>query len=130
MSALGRSLALCGHQDCPSWTPHNSVLDEDRDVVLYDACDGSRHLFRDGHDDGLILAHNGDGWTLTRERYVLTDDSAHLVPDAEPICDIGQDRAEFVARHRPSSRVIARHNGTAYGLLAKAARFYLRVPGA
>ncbi len=126
-----RALPLCGHWECADSPPRTSVLDEPGDVVLYRDCDGTGHLFRDGRDDGLILNRSGGGWALTRERYTHTadqdGDTWQLIPHAEPVCDGGWDpqRREFVARHRPTGWVIARHD-TQYGLMARAARFYLR----
>jgi hypothetical protein len=123
---VDRDLALCGHQDCPSWVDRNSVLDEPGDVVLFTDCDGVKHLFRDGHPDGLILDSTGDGWTLTRNRRDPT--TGRFEPDAAPVCDIFEyrSRGDYGAHHRTSGRVVARGAGW-YGLLAKAARFYLHV---
>lgn len=117
--------ALCGHDTCDPYQRRNSILDEPGDVVLYHACDGTRHVFRDGHDDGLLLANAGTGWTLTRERHVETEGRWTLVPDSEPVCTGHPDGHDWIARSR-SGRVVVRAD-TLYGAIARAARYYLRV---
>ena len=123
--------ALCGHERCDPWQRRNSVLDEVGDVVLYLACDGSQHLFRDGNANGLLVHWAGNGhWTLTRETHTSTGEGDgevwSLVPDAEPVCAGGPDgRGGYAARRLPTGRVILRHD-TQFGLLAKVARYYLR----
>jgi hypothetical protein len=117
--------ALCGHPGCDPYVRRNSVLDEPGDVVLYHACDGVRHIFRDGHDDGLILTATGGGWTLTRERHVEVDGQWALIPDPEHVCTGRPDgRDDWIAVHH-TGRTIARAD-TVYGCIARAARFYLR----
>jgi hypothetical protein len=112
-------------------TTRNSILDEAGDVVLFHACDGSQHLFRDDRADGLLVDGTGAGWTLTREAYTHAADGDSeawtLVPAADPVCAGGYDplRREYVARHLPTGRVIACRD-TQYGLLARVARYYLR----
>jgi hypothetical protein len=118
--------ALCGHDTCDPYPRRNSVLDVVGDVVLYHACDGTRHVFRNGHDDGLVLASTAGGWTLTRERHCERNGQWTLVADAEPVCTGRRDGHDWIACHAESSRTIARAD-TLYGAIARAARFYLRV---
>ncbi|MGI5247540.1 hypothetical protein [Dactylosporangium sp. CA-139066] len=120
--------ALCGHDTCDPYVRRNSVLDEPGDVVLYHACDGVRHVFRDGHDDGLILTATAGGWALTRERHVEVEPGRWaLIPDAEPVCTGRPDGDHWIAVHH-TGRTIARTD-TLYGCVARAARFYLRTSG-
>lgn len=116
--------ALCGHDTCDPYQRRNSILDETGDVVLYGACDGTRHLFRDGHDDGLIVTNTAGGWTLARERHVETDGQWALIPDPEPVCTGRPDGQDWIAVHH-TGRTVARAD-TLYGTLARAVRFYLR----
>jgi hypothetical protein len=109
----------------------NPTLDEQDDVVLYTHPDGSRHLFRDGRSDGLLLTPDGGSWAATRETYTPKGEGDGeqwaLIPDVAPVCTGGYDRQRrgYVARHTETGRVIATHD-TRWGLLAKVARFYLR----
>jgi hypothetical protein len=98
--------ALCGHAHCDPYRRRNSVLDEQGDVVIYNACTGVRHVFRDNVCHDLIL---GPGWTLTCDGE--TDPAATLACDG--------DRSWKAMW--PSGRVFLRHD-TAYGLVAKVAR--------
>ncbi|GGM52433.1 hypothetical protein GCM10007977_062490 [Dactylosporangium sucinum] len=127
MTGVQQTTALCGHDTCDPYRRRNSILDEPGDVVLYNACDGVRHVFRDGHDDGLILASTGDGWTLTRERHVEVEPGRWaMVADPEPVCTghhVGRGRDEWIAVHH-TGRTIVRTD-TLYGAIARAARFYL-----
>lgn len=117
--------ALCGHDTCDPYQRRNSILDETGDVVLYHACDGVQHLFRDGHADGLIVTNTATGWTLTRERHVEVEAGRWvLVADPEPVCTGRPDGNDCIAVHR-TGRTIARAD-TVYGCMARAARFYLR----
>jgi hypothetical protein len=116
--------ALFVHPTCDPYLQRNSVLDEPGDVVLYQACDGVRHVFRDGHDDGLILTTTAGGWTLTRERHVETGGRWALVAEDQPVCTGRQDGAGWAA-YSVSGRCIVRAD-TLYGCVARAARFYLR----
>jgi hypothetical protein len=99
-------LALCGHPGCSPHQRRNSILDDEGDVVIYNACDGVKYVFRDDVCHGLIL---GSGWTLTREGETEV---------AATITNIG-DRS-WVATW-PGGRVFARWD-TGAGLLAKVAR--------
>ena len=99
--------ALCGHPGCDPYRRRNSVLDEQGDVVIYHACDGTRWVFRDDVCHGLIL---GSGWTLTREGETETAAQIRCVGDRQ-----------WVAMWLPSENVAARHD-TSYGLIAKMAR--------
>lgn len=111
---MTRSTALCGHPTCDPWQQRSSVLDEAGDVVIYNACDGVQYVFRDDVHRGLILNWTPAGWTLTREG------------ETEPVCEGGEDGyRSYAARALPSGRVIARRD-TQYGLIAKAARHYLK----
>ena len=111
---------------------NNSVLDARGDVVLFRDGRGTQHLFRDGHDDGLLLGRDGDRWTLTRAFHAhATADTGsrwELLAHAVPVCRGGWEasRRAYVARHLATSRAIAVAD-TQYGLLARAARHYLRV---
>jgi len=95
----------------------NSVLDEQGDVVLFQDCDGIRHVFRDRVHDGLIL--HGD----SNSRWTLTDDTG------KPVCEGGAvhgSRDRYTAVDAVTGETVARHD-TQYGLIAKAARRYLRL---
>lgn len=116
--------ALCGHDTCDPYQRRNSVLGEPGDVVLYHVCDGVRHVFRDGHDDGLILTSTNGGWALTRERHVETGGRWALVAEAQPVCTGRLDGAGWAA-YSVSGRCIVRAD-TLYGCIARAARHYLR----
>ncbi|WP_433531235.1 hypothetical protein ACQPYA_03750 [Micromonospora sp. CA-263727] len=128
--AAARHLPLCGHWQCHTTRPQ--TLDAQTDVVLIHDCAGRQHLFRDGVDHGLILTAGNDRWSLTRERHAhitsVQGERWELIPEPAPACVGRWDalRREYVARHLPSGRVIARWD-TQYGLLARAARYYLRV---
>ncbi len=117
-------IALCGHDTCDPYLRRNSILDAVGDVVLYRACDGVRHVFRDGHDDGLVLTSAPGGFALTRERHFETDGQLVLIPDEQPICTGRPDGHDWIAVHH-TGRTIARGD-TLYGTIARAARFYLR----
>lgn len=117
-------LALCGHDTCDPYQQRNSVLDAVGDVVLYNACDGTRHVFRDGHADGLILKATDDGWSLTRERHVEVDGRWALTADDAPVCAGRLDGQDWIAVHH-GGRTITRTD-TLYGAIARAARYYLR----
>ncbi|WP_148062072.1 hypothetical protein [Micromonospora aurantiaca] len=125
-----RRLPLCGHWQCDATRPQ--PLDAQADVVMIRDCAGRHHLFRDGTDHGLILTADNDRWSLTRERHAhitsVEGERWELVAEPTPVCVGGWDalRREYVAWHLPSGRVIARWD-TQYGLLARAARRYLRV---
>ncbi|HEX8627452.1 MAG TPA: hypothetical protein VF755_04700 [Catenuloplanes sp.] len=125
-----RDLPLCAHAEFFA-DPRNSVLDAPGDVVLFHGCDGIRHLFRDNHPDGLILTPTEDGWTLTRETYTCVVisgiESCALVAEPAPVCAAAWNtlHTQITARHLPTGRVILRASGQ-YGLMARAARFYLR----
>ncbi|WP_434740741.1 hypothetical protein [Micromonospora sp. SH-82] len=103
---------------------HISVLDALGDVVLF-RDEEKLWLFRDGHDGGLLVHHQGDQWTLVRPS------QPHTSPDTRwgRLCVGGWDaqRGEYVARQLSTGRVIARWD-THYGILARAGRFYLRLP--
>lgn len=116
--------ALCGHDTCDPWQRRNSILDEPGDVVLYHACDGVRHVFRDGHDDGLILSSTAGGWSLTRERHVEAGGRWTLIPDDAPVCAGRPDGHDWIAVHH-TGRTIACAD-TLYGCIGRAARLYLR----
>ena len=128
--AAARHLPLCGHWQCHA--TRAQTLDAQADVVLIRDCAGRQHLFRDGVDHGLILTADNDRWSLTCERHAHATSAQgerwELIPEAAPVCAGGWDarRREYAARHLPSGRVIA-HWDTQYGLLARAARYYLRV---
>lgn len=128
--ATARHLPLCGHWQCAATRPQ--PLDARADVVLIRDCAGRQHLFRDGTDNGLVLTVDGDQWSLTRERYahVTSADGERweLVVESTPVCGGGwqASRREYVARHLPSGRILARWD-TQYGLLARTARRYLRL---
>ncbi|SCG15623.1 hypothetical protein GA0070610_1859 [Micromonospora echinofusca] len=128
--ATARHLPLCGHWQCHATRPQ--PLDAQADVVMIRDCAGQQHLFRDGAENGLILKAENDRWSLARERYAhvasAEGDRWELVAESTSVCVGGWDalRREYVARHLPSGRVIARWD-TQYGLLARAARHYLRV---
>lgn len=96
----------------------NSVLDASGDVVLHQGTDGRQYVFRDRVQLGLIL-HEGpaDHW------WTLTPDGAD-----QPVCEGGWSRqgAGYVALDAVSGERIARAD-TMYGLIAKAARRYLKV---
>lgn len=118
-------VALCGHDTCDPYQRRNSVLDTVGDVVLFHDCDGTWHVFRDGHAGGLILTSTSDGWALTREQHVEADDRWVMVPDPAPVCTGRPDgRDDWIAVHH-TGRTIA-HADTLYGSIARAARFYLR----
>ncbi|MGW0504020.1 hypothetical protein [Micromonospora sp. NPDC003241] len=127
--ATAGHLPLCGHGHCHATRPQ--PLDAQADVVMVRDCAGQQHLFRDGNEHGLILTPGNHHWSLTRERYAhiasAEGERWELVAEATPVCVGGWDapRREYVARHLPSGRVIARGD-TQYGLLAKTARRYLR----
>ncbi|MFE9187835.1 hypothetical protein ACFYMB_31405 [Micromonospora haikouensis] len=111
---------------------HSTALDARGDVTLFHGPDGQLHLFRDGCEHGLLVGRDGDDrWTLTREVYTRTTSTSgerwELIANPDPACSGGWDpsRREYVARHWPTGRVIARWD-TQYGLLARAARRYLR----
>ncbi|MFI0796601.1 hypothetical protein ACH4OY_28535 [Micromonospora rubida] len=101
-------------------------------MVMIRDCAGQYHLFRDGTDHGLILKADKERWSLTRERHAhiasAEGERWELVAESTPVCTGGWDalRREYVARHLPSGRVIARCD-TQYGLLARAARRHLRL---
>lgn len=116
--------ALCGHDTCDPYVRRNSILDEPGDVVLYYACDGVRHVFRDGHDGGLILTSTGGGWALTLERHVEVDGQWALIAEDQPACT-GRIDGDGWAAHSASGRCIVRAD-TLYGAIARAARHYLR----
>lgn len=125
---MNQHTALCGHDTCDPYQRRNSILDAAGDVVLYHACDGVRHVFRDGHDDGLILTStDGAGWALTRERHVETDGRWTLVRDDAPVCTGQPDGHDWIAQSR-TGRTIVRAD-TLYGAIARAARYYLRTTG-
>jgi hypothetical protein len=114
MSIIDRNTALCGHPQCDPYQPRNSVLDEAGDVVIYHACHGTKHVFRDNAERGLILHGTDHGWTLTRDG------------ETEPVVEGGEDGyGRYAARWLPSGRVLVRTD-TQYGLIAKAARRLLR----
>jgi hypothetical protein len=99
-------LALCGHPGCDPYQRRNSVLDDEGDVVVYNACDGVKYVLRDDVCHGLIL---GSGWTLTREG------------ETEPAATITNIGDREWAASWPGGRVFLRHD-TSYGLVAKVAR--------
>lgn len=117
-------LAICGHDTCDPYPRRNSVLGQVGDVVLYHDCDGVRHVFRDGHDDGLVLTATETGWALTRERHVETDGRWAMVADEQPVCTGRMDGNDWAA-YSVSGRRIVRAD-TLYGCIARAARHYLR----
>ena len=121
---MNEHTALCGHDTCDPYQRRNSTLDERGDVVLYNACDGVQHIFRDGHDDGLILTSINSGWALTRARDVETAGQWKTVADDTPVCTGRRDGNDWIAQSR-SGRVIVRAD-TLYGAIARAARYYLR----
>lgn len=126
-----RHLPPAAHAPRDNTTSNNSVLDARGDVVLFRDGRGTQYLFRDGHDDGLLLGRKGDRWTLTRvlHAHVTADTGSRweLVAHAAPVCSGGWEtsRRAYVARHLATGRAIA-IAGTQYGLLARAARQYLR----
>ena len=90
----------------------NSVLDEHGDVVLYNAADGSRWVFRDNVCHGLTLR----GSALFKQG------------GNSPAAEIKAEGADWVARWTNAGTVAFRHD-TFYGLVAKVARKLL-VPSA
>ena len=98
--------ALCGHDHCDPYARRNSVLDDIGDVVIYNACDGVRWVFRANVCHGLILTRNH---TLVRE---------NETEPAAVITSVG-DRQWTAAW--PSGRCFLRHD-TYYGLVAKVGR--------
>lgn len=104
--------ALCGHPGCDPYRRRNSILDEEGDVVLYNACDGVRWVLRDDVCHGLILYAGSQVWTLTRER------------ETEPAATITLHGVDWSATW-PSGRVFLRHD-TGFGLVAKVARRLLQ----
>ncbi len=90
----------------------NSVLGEAGDVVLYNAADGTKWVFRDNVCHGLILR------------------TASLWKQGEnyPAVRIHAEGRDWVARWEQSKAVAFRHD-TRYGLIAKVARKLL-VPSA
>lgn len=100
--------ALCGHPDCDPYRSRNSVLDERGDVVIYHACDGTRHVFRNNVHHGLVL----------RSRRLDREDGTTAA-----VLEHDGDR-RWLARS-PGGRVLVRHD-TYYGLIAKAARIFLK----
>lgn len=89
----------------------NSILDEQGDVVLYNAPYGTRWVFRDDVCHGLILGQMGLATTLTREGET---EAAVL------IANVG-DRAWTATMLPVAGRALAHHD-TRYGLIAKVAR--------
>lgn len=116
--------ALCGHPTCDPYVRRNSVVDEPVVVVLYLACDGNRHLFRDNNPDGLLLKSTTTGWTVTRERRTEVEGGWTMVVEDEPVCTATHEGDSWVARH-PSGWTLARTDGQ-YGLMGRVARHYLR----
>jgi hypothetical protein len=82
----------------------NSVLDEAGDVVLYNAADGTKWVFRDDVCHGLVLR----GSALFKQ-----DQTA-------PAAEIKAEGRDWVARWCQSGAVCFRHD--TYGLIAKVAR--------
>lgn len=84
----------------------NSILDEQGDVVLYNAPDGTNWVFRDDVCHGLRL--RGDSlWKEGRQD--------------QPAAEIKAEGRDWVARWYSSKAVAFRHD-TRYGLIAKVAR--------
>jgi hypothetical protein len=100
--------ALCGHDTCDPYQHRNSVLDDQGDVVLYNACDGVRWVFRDNVCHGLTLHADPLVWTLTREG------------ETELAATITLHGVDWAASW-PTGRVFIRHD-TGFGLVAKVAR--------
>jgi hypothetical protein len=98
--------ALCGHPGCDPYQRRNSILDDEGDVVIYNACDGVRWVFRDDVCHGLILRSR---WRLFREG------------ETEPAAVIANVGDRQWAASWPNDRVFLRHD-TSYGLVAKVAR--------
>ncbi|MBQ1052480.1 hypothetical protein KBX50_29020 [Micromonospora sp. C51] len=126
----GQSTQWPPEHTTPYTVAANSPLDSRGDVVMFRDRHGRMHLFRDGHPHGLLVSRQGNHWTLTRERHAHTTSSSgerwDLIAEDAPTCSGGWDthRREYVARQLPTGRVIARWD-TQYGLLARAARYYL-----
>lgn len=90
-----------------------SILDEQGDVHLFTAGDGTRWIFREDVCHGLEL--NG------------VDNYSHLYRQGEnfPAVRIASEGSGWVARWQPSNAVAARWD-TRYGLIAKMARRLLK----
>lgn len=116
MSELTRNTALCGHPTCDPYQRRNSILDDEGDVVLCNACDGIRWVFRDDVCHGLWLFTGHHVWMLTREG------------ETEPAATITLLGDRSWAASWPTGRVFIRHD-TGFGLVARVARRLL-VPAA
>lgn len=100
--------ALCGHPHCDPYQRRNSILDDIGDVVVYRACDGTRHVFRDDVCHGLILHSR----RLDRE-------------DGTTAVTVESDGDRSWLARAEGGRVLVRHD-TYYGLVAKSARRFLK----